>query len=44
MTRVFDTAEVNNTFYRVPDEATFVAWRRRAPKGFLFAVKASRHL
>jgi uncharacterized protein YecE (DUF72 family) len=41
---VFDTVEVNNTFYRLPEIATFEAWRRRAPPGFLFALKASRFL
>ena len=41
---IFDTVEVNNTFYRLPGVETFDAWRRRAPKGFLFAVKASRYL
>jgi uncharacterized protein YecE (DUF72 family) len=40
----FDTVEVNNTFYRLPDLATFVNWRRRTPAGFLVAVKASRYL
>jgi uncharacterized protein YecE (DUF72 family) len=41
---VFDTVEINNTFYRLPEEKTFAAWAARAPKGFLFAVKASRFL
>ena len=41
---VFDTVEINNTFYRLPDESTFAAWAVRAPKGFLYAVKASRFL
>jgi uncharacterized protein YecE (DUF72 family) len=40
----FDTVEINNSFYRLPDAETFAAWRRRAPRGFLFAVKASRFL
>jgi uncharacterized protein YecE (DUF72 family) len=40
----FDTVEVNNTFYRLPDESTFRAWRARAPRGFLYAIKASRFL
>ena len=40
----FDTVEINNTFYRLPDAATFAAWQRRAPRGFLYAVKASRYL
>jgi uncharacterized protein YecE (DUF72 family) len=40
----FDTVEINNTFYRLPDAAVFRAWRQRAPEGFTFAVKASRYL
>ena len=43
-TGVFDTVEVNNTFYRLPEEATFAAWRRQTPPSFLMAVKASRFL
>lgn len=41
---VFDTVEVNNSFYRLPEAHTFDRWRERAPLGFLFAVKASRYL
>lgn len=41
---VFDTVEVNNTFYRLPESATFAAWRQRAPRDFLFAIKASRFI
>ena len=41
---VFDTVEINNSFYRLPEAATFAAWAARAPRGFLFAVKASRFL
>jgi uncharacterized protein YecE (DUF72 family) len=40
----FDTVEVNNTFYRLPEAAVFQAWRRQAPAGFLYAVKASRYI
>jgi uncharacterized protein YecE (DUF72 family) len=40
----FDTVEINNTFYRLPEAATFAAWGRRAPRGFVYAVKASRFL
>jgi uncharacterized protein YecE (DUF72 family) len=40
----FDTVEINNTFYRLPEAAAFASWRARAPKGFLYAVKASRFL
>jgi len=41
---VFDTVEINNSFYRLPEAATFAGWADRAPRGFLFAVKASRFL
>src|ERR671933_2938709 len=40
----FNTVEVNNTFYRLPEAPTFAAWNARAPRGFVYAVKASRFL
>jgi uncharacterized protein YecE (DUF72 family) len=40
----FDTVEINNSFYRLPERSTFAAWARRAPMRFEFAVKASRFL
>ena len=40
----FDTVEINNSFYRLPEAETFSRWRERAPMRFLFAVKASRFL
>jgi uncharacterized protein YecE (DUF72 family) len=40
----FDTVEVNNTFYRLPERSTFEAWRDQVPTDFLVAVKASRYL
>jgi uncharacterized protein YecE (DUF72 family) len=42
--RHFDTVEINNSFYRLPSEAAFEAWRDATPDGFCFAVKASRFL
>jgi uncharacterized protein YecE (DUF72 family) len=41
---VFDTVEVNATFYRLPKQATVRAWTEQVPGDFLFAVKASRYL
>jgi uncharacterized protein YecE (DUF72 family) len=35
----FDTVEINNTFYRWPEQATFKAWKSKAPRGFLYAVE-----
>ena len=40
----FDTVEVNNSFYRLPERSTFASWRTQVPAAFLFAVKASRFL
>lgn len=40
----FDTVEINNSFYRLPSAEVFQAWRRQAPEGFLYAVKATRFL
>jgi uncharacterized protein YecE (DUF72 family) len=42
--RHFDTVEINNSFYRLPSEDAFDAWREQAPPRFLYAVKASRFL
>ena len=41
---VFDTVEVNNTFYHLPEVATFKHWRQQAPDDFIYAVKASRYI
>ena len=40
----FRTVEVNNSFYRLPEEATFKRWKESTPAGFVMAVKASRFL
>lgn len=39
----FDTVEVNNTFYHLPDASTFDDWREAAPEGFLYVLKFSRY-
>ncbi len=41
---MFDTVEVNATFYRLPLRSTVAGWAARTPRTFLFAVKASRYL
>lgn len=40
----FDTVELNNSFYRLPSEEMFREWAAATPKGFTFAVKASRFI
>ncbi|MBV9470584.1 MAG: DUF72 domain-containing protein [Abitibacteriaceae bacterium] len=42
--RYFDTVEINNSFYRLPELTTFENWREATPENFCFAVKASRYL
>src|SRR3954452_12059565 len=37
----FDTVEVNNTFYRLPNRDAVANWERTAPQGFLVTIKAS---
>ena len=41
---VFDTVEINNTFYRLPTLDAVRGWVQQSPPGFLFAVKSSRYL
>jgi uncharacterized protein YecE (DUF72 family) len=41
---VFDTVEVNATFYRLAKPETAAAWVEQTPDGFVFAVKGSRYL
>ncbi len=40
----FSTVELNNSFYRLPSEANFAAWRDSSPANFTFAVKVSRFI
>jgi len=40
----FQTVEVNNTFYNLPEKSVFENWRRTAPPDFIFALKMSRFL
>jgi uncharacterized protein YecE (DUF72 family) len=41
---VFDTVEVNNTFYRLTTAKAVGRWAEQTPPEFCFAVKASRYL
>jgi uncharacterized protein YecE (DUF72 family) len=41
---VFDTIEINGTFYSLTDPATCRRWREAAPHGFQYAVKGSRYI
>jgi uncharacterized protein YecE (DUF72 family) len=41
---IFDTVEVNSTFYRLPKRDSVARWVDQTPPEFLFAVKSSRYL
>jgi uncharacterized protein YecE (DUF72 family) len=40
----FQTVEVNNTFYNLPERSVFELWRASTPPDFVFALKMSRYL
>ena len=39
---LFDTVEINNTFYRLPPPSTVEAWAAQAPPGFEYALKVGQ--
>lgn len=39
----FDTVEINNTFYRLPEASVFQNWNAAAPPGFRYAIKFNRY-
>ncbi|MQA75121.1 MAG: DUF72 domain-containing protein [Solirubrobacterales bacterium] len=41
---LFDTVEVNSTFYRLPSRDAVAAWVEQTPDDFVFSLKASRYL
>jgi uncharacterized protein YecE (DUF72 family) len=41
---LFDTVEVNTTFYRLAKPPAVARWVAETPPGFVFAVKASRYM
>ena len=40
----FQSVEVNNVFYRLPEQSTFERWSAATPDDFVFSLKASRYL
>ncbi len=43
-TGVFDTVEMNVTFYRLPKKESFIKWYRESPEGYTFSIKGSRYI
>lgn len=39
---LFDTVEINNTFYRLPPPSTVDGWAAQAPAGFVYSVKVGQ--
>lgn len=42
--KLFNTVEINNSFYMLPASKTFTEWKKTSPRGFIFSVKASRFI
>lgn len=42
--RVFDTVEIDSTFYATPPEARVLSWKRATPDGFRFCPKMPRQI
>ncbi len=42
--RQFNTVEINNTFYKLPEEKALKDWYEDTPNDFLFSIKASRYI
>jgi uncharacterized protein YecE (DUF72 family) len=40
----FPTVEINNTFYRMPNEALMRGWAGQVPESFTFVIKASKRI
>ena len=38
-TSMFDTVELNSTFYRLPTRDAFDRWAAQAPAGFVYSLK-----
>ena len=42
--QLFDTVELNASFYRLPKRTTFENWKLRTPDNFLWSVKSSKFI
>ncbi|MFN0110223.1 MAG: DUF72 domain-containing protein [Blastocatellia bacterium] len=42
--RVFDTVEIDSSFYAIPSEASIKSWQRRAPAGFTYSLKLPQQI
>lgn len=42
--QAYNSVEINNSFYRLPNQSTYAGWRERTPDNFRFAIKGSRYI
>lgn len=42
--KIFNTVEINNTFYRIPSDAAFQKWEREVQDDFVYVIKANRFI
>jgi uncharacterized protein YecE (DUF72 family) len=42
--RIFDTVEIDSTFYAMPPAERFASWYERTPPGFVFTAKLPREI
>lgn len=42
--RMFNTVEINNTFYGMPADETFLNWQKNVPDDFVYVIKANRFI
>jgi uncharacterized protein YecE (DUF72 family) len=42
--RVFETVEIDSTFYAIPPVSTFEGWAKRTPPGFTFSLKLPQEI
>lgn len=40
----FNSVEINNSFYKLPDKETFSKWKEMTPEHFRFTLKGSRYI
>lgn len=40
----FNSVEINNSFYHLPQKKTFQKWAKAVPDDFIFSVKANRYI
>src|SRR6056297_4247126 len=40
----FNSVEINNSFYNIPEKSTLKSWKEQTPEHFRFTLKGSRYI